>query len=107
MAILEFFKGKFTRKAFRRSAKFGVTLSAIQVKKKNLWIQPEYAGTATNISEKGLQVTTDAPCEKKDRVALRFSLHSGAKLIHTPAVVRNVRTNPEGKRVLGLEFVEL
>ena len=104
MAILEFFKKQFTRKAYRKHASFSVTIIQVKVKNKNDWRQSEYLAAGSNISPKGMQVETNAPLEVGDRVQLHFALREGSKTVEVQAIARNLRSSDDGKRVIGFEF---
>jgi hypothetical protein len=104
MAILDFLKKGFIRKAYRRSAKFSVNLAPLKVKNKREWSQAEYFGTGTNISPKGIQIETEAPLVVGDLVRLHFALREGSKTVEVQGITRNIRANEDGKKVVGFEF---
>ncbi len=112
MSIFDFFKSKlkrelkknFTRKAYRRTAKFSVAVIPVKVKNLRSWTRPEYVGKGTDISPKGVQVESYAPFQVGDLVRLQFALHEGSKTIEVAAKVRNLRPGADGKNISGLEF---
>ncbi|MEO5968601.1 MAG: PilZ domain-containing protein [Bdellovibrionia bacterium] len=104
MAILDFLKKNFTRKAYRRGAKFSVSVVPIKVKNTRDWIQSEYYGAGTNISPKGLQIETIAPLAVGDLVHFHFALREGSKMVEVQGITRNVRASEGGNKVVGFEF---
>lgn len=63
-------------------------------------------GRSEDISVGGLLVLVDRPCEREERVKVRFALPISGRVIETPAMARWVQVGRR-TRALGLQFAEL